>query len=325
MSDQAGTQTTQKRRVGRSPAYPNLNVQKALEKARALHEQEGDYAAPLSSATKAWGYSAKSSGARQTLATLRYYGLIDVTGDGDARKVKISDVARRILLDKREDQTEKEQLIRKVALTPTVHKTLYDHYGSGLASDGSVIHFLVFEEGYNQTAATEVLAEFKETARFAGLYEPAREVDKPRTRNHNAASEEQRPEIKVGDRIQWNSQGVDQFPKGARVLGFSDDGQWVFTDQGASGVPISETSIMETPTRTPPPMPAHLAAALTGRQSSESEQEVRPGSRKAVFPVEDGDVTLIFPEDLSADGLEELGQYLSIFLKKEQKRRQAEG
>lgn len=59
-----------------------------------------------------------------------------------------------------------------------------------------------------------------------------------------------------------------------------------------------------------PPIPAHL---LKQKPLDEPKQ----GMRKAMFPVSDGDVTLIFPEDISADGLETLGMYLDIFLKKE--------
>lgn len=326
MSELVEKQTTPKRRVGRSPAYPFINVQKALEKTQALYAQEGEYEAPLSSATAAWGYSSKSSGARQTLATLKYYGLIDVSGDGDVRKVKVTDTARRIMLDQREDQTEKRQLIRKVALNPAAHKVIYEKYGSGLASDGSVVHFLVFDVGFNKDAATELLAEFKETARFANLYELDKKKDKNVAEIDGAEGGLPMAEVKAGDKVQWTSQGTDQFPSGAVVLGLSEDGKWVFTDQGSSGVPIGEVSILEahSPT-TPPSIPAHLAAlARKSDQNSGHEFDVRPGSRKAVFPVEDGDVTLIFPEDISADGLEELGQYLNIFLKKEQKRKNRE-
>lgn len=44
------------------------------------------------------------------------------------------------------------------------------------------------------------------------------------------------------------------------------------------------------------------------------------GQRKAVFPVSEGDVTFLFPADLSAEGLGELEDYLAIFLKKEKRR-----
>ncbi|TPK89644.1 MULTISPECIES: hypothetical protein [unclassified Mesorhizobium] len=326
MSDQsqtksAETKTAQKRKVGRSPAYPYISVQKAVEKTKALYDREGEYAAPLESASAAWGYGAKSSGGRQTLATLKYYGLIDVQGENDKRKVKVSDVARRILLDQREDDTEKKQLLRKVALSPSAHKALYEQYPSGLASDGSVVHFLMFDLHFNRDAAAELLAEFKETARYIGLYGPDKTVDKNASEIHNAGTEKPPLDIKVGDKIQWSSQGVDQFPNGATVLGFSDDNQWAFTDQGMSGIPVREIKIMEpSPAQTPPAMPQHLADIVARSGQNTLAIEVKKGSRKAVFPVDEGDVTLIFPENMSADGLAELGQYLDIFLKKEQKK-----
>jgi hypothetical protein len=326
MSDQGGTKIAdakgaQRRKVGRSPSYPSFSVHKALERVKALYEREGDYAAPIESATTAWGYGSKSSGGRQTLATLGYYELIEVEGDGDARKVKVSSIARRILLDEREDDTEKKALVRRVALSPKAHKAIYEKYPVGLASDNSVVHFLVFDLGFNRDAATELLAEFKETARYIGLYDPDKTVDKSDGGNHDVGTEKLPPDIKVGNRIQWTNQGVDQFPEGATVLGFSSDNQWVFTDQGMSGIPIAEVKIMEpSPTKTPPTMPQHLADMVVRSGQDTLVIQAKKGERKAVFPVEEGDVTLIFPENMSAEGLAELGQYLDIFLKKEQKK-----
>lgn len=328
MNDKTPSAEAQKRRTGRSPAYPFISVKKAIEQAAALHEQEGEYAAPLVSAMKAWGYSPKSSGGRQTLATLKYYGLIDVSGEGDERKIKVSDVARRIILDQREDDSEKRALIRRVALSPSAHKALHDQYPNGLGSDGSAEHFLVFEQGFKPDAAKELLNEFKETASYASLYQPGNVLDKTKKENHSDSDKSDTQKVQVGDKVQWTSQGVDQFPDGAIVLGFSDDGLWLFTDGNSGAVSINEVTIMEKQISThtgvtPPSPPPHVAEALAAAAKAKSaidQLSVKPGSRKAVFPVEDGDVTLIFPEEISKDGLEELGQYLDIFLKKEQKK-----
>jgi hypothetical protein len=318
VDDKAG----KRNKTGRSPAYPFIPVAKALDQTRALHKQEGEYAAPLASAFDAWGYGSKSSGGRQTLAALKYYGLIDIIGEGDARKVKISDQARRILLDTREDETEKKALIRKVAMSPAAHRAIYEEYPRGLASDGSVIHFLTFGLGFKGEAPKELLSEFKETAAYIGLYQPDDAIDKGGGSAQDGADKKPPPEVLVGSKIQWTSQGVDQFPSGGTVLAISDDGQWVFTDQGASAVPITEVIVMEqaaTPlAKNPPPAPAHVLAAL----ASKGGDEPKAGSRKAVFPVEEGDVTLIYPETISADGLKELGRYLDIFLKKEEAKKQ---
>jgi hypothetical protein len=43
-----------------------------------------------------------------------------------------------------------------------------------------------------------------------------------------------------------------------------------------------------------------------------------------VFPIDEGDVTLIFPEGISPTGLLDLGEYLDIFLKKEARKKRAD-
>lgn len=314
MTEATETETAKARRLGRSPAYPSFPVQKALEQVKALYDQEKEYAAPFASALKAWGYGAKSSGGRQSLATIKYYGLIDITGEGDSRRIKVSDIALKILRDPREDETEKRQLIRRVALTPAAHKLLLDEYPNGLASDGSVQYFLQ-ESGFNGSAAKELLEEFKQTASFVGLYDPSFYVDKPEEKS-DTGDDKTPPVIKVGDKVQVTVAGVDMFSEGATVLGFSDDNAWVFTDQSDTAASIKEVTLLEAATHTPeverPTVPAHLV---------KSKEDAAPkGTRKAVFPLDDGDVALIFPEGLSSEGLEELGAYLDIFLKKEIKK-----
>jgi hypothetical protein len=190
----AAAEKAKKPRQGRSPAYPGLDLKRALEKAKALHDAEGKYAAPMPSAFAAWGYSAKSSGGRETRAALRYFGLITVEGDSETGKVKLTEKALRVLLDQREDQTEKKALIRELALTPAVHKQLLKDYPDGIVSDASVIHSLMFDHGYNQSAAGEIVTEFKATAAYAGLYDPDIVVDKSVDEKPPGATEP--PEVK---------------------------------------------------------------------------------------------------------------------------------
>lgn len=189
----AAAEKAKKPRQGRSPAYPGIDLKRALEKAKALHDAEGKYAAPMPSAFAAWGYSAKSSGGRETRAALRYFGLITVEGDSETGKVKLTEKALRVLLDQREDQTEKKALIRELALTPAVHKQLLKDYPEGIVSDASVIHSLMFDHGYNQSAAGEIVSEFKATAAYAGLYDPDIVVDKSVDETPASSSE---PEVK---------------------------------------------------------------------------------------------------------------------------------
>jgi hypothetical protein len=301
---------TSKRRVGRSPAYPYIPVQKALDQAKALHAQEGEYAAPLASAVAAWGYSPKSSGGRQTLATMKYYGLIDIAGEGDSRKIKISDIARRILLDHREDDTEKRQLIRRVALTPAAHQALYKEYPKALASPGSVEHFLIFDQGYNKDAAKELLEEFKQTAQFAGLYEPSAEVDKSDEKNDKG--DKQPPKLNVGDKVQINVAGVDMYADGATVLGFSDDGAWVFTDKSDSAAKIEEVTLIEAAAEPPvverPLVPAHLLKQQKQDEMREGWQEER------LLDDEGGEIFIRYEGEVSVERYEFIRDYLDFKL-----------
>lgn len=179
MADTTATaEKAKKPRQGRSPAYPGIDLRKALEKAKALHDAEGSYAVPMPSAFSAWGFSAKSSGGRETRAALRYFGIITVEGDSETGKVKLTENTLRILLDKREDETEKKAIIRELALTPAVHKQLLTAYPQGIKSEASAVHSLIFDFGYNQAAAAEIVKEFNATAAYAGLYEPDMVVDK---------------------------------------------------------------------------------------------------------------------------------------------------
>jgi hypothetical protein len=308
MPEVASTQKLQKKREGRSPAYPYIPVQKAIERVHELFAQESTHNAPLSSALGAWGYSPKSSGGRQTLATMKYYGLIDVSGEGDARMIKVSEIARKIILDKREDDSERRTLIRQVALMPSAHKTIYQKYPDGLPSDGTVHHYLVFERGFNADAANELLTEFKLTASQVHLYQPDGAVDKGSEKEHIPADGPS--DINVGDKVQVTVGGVDQFPDGAKVLGFSDDGAWVFIDQSKSAAKLEEVTLLNHAVAAPvaerPEIPAHL---LQPRDTPPPK-----GSRKAVFPLSDGDVVLTYQDGISDASLKRLKKYLEIFL-----------
>jgi hypothetical protein len=262
MTDAASETSTKKKPAGRSPAYPYIPIDKALERARQLLDVEGRYDTPVESAYSAWGFAAKSSGARQTAAALGYYGLIET----NAGRTKISDLAFRILGDKREDQTERNALIREAALNPAIHKHLVEHYPDGLPSEANVRHHLVFEKNFNEKAAEDVIQIFKTTAAVVSLFEPQSTVDKSNSKVDSSQEHNEPISVSVGDKVQWTSGGADMFKEHATVLGLSDDRQWVYVDAGDAAAPIEEITVVESSSRgavsaVPPPPPAHVIAA----------------------------------------------------------------
>ncbi|MCH9054003.1 MAG: hypothetical protein IIA72_23625 [Proteobacteria bacterium] len=237
------TAPNKRQRQGRSPAYPTLPIDKAIEQARVLYDRERKNFAPLASAFTAWGYGAKSSGGRQTLATLRYFGLIEVEGGGDSRQVKVSEMALRVILDEREDSNERDSLIREMALTPSVHKEMYQKYPDGLPSDATVKHYLTFEREFNPSAAEELLDEFKRTADYASLYKP--DIVSDKVKDDDDYKGDQKPVI--GDFVQWELNGTFQLeaPRRVRAVQSHDDKKWVFVEGSETGIPMDQV-IVET-------------------------------------------------------------------------------
>ena len=165
-------QPTKRARQGRSPAYPYISLRKALLRADGLRCAEGKHTVPRSSAYHVWGIGDKSSGARQTVAALKQFGLLEYEGTGVDRKIRLSDRALKILLDKRPESPERDELIRQTALTPLIYAELWREWGAELPSDATIETYLVRDREFNESAAPDLIADYKDTISFAKLHQP---------------------------------------------------------------------------------------------------------------------------------------------------------
>src|SRR5688572_8359223 len=105
----------------RSPNYPSLSLAKAIEKAGVLHGRYKRHPVPVNAAFQAMEYKAGSSTGQQAIAALRAFGLMDVQGSGENRKVQVSDRAQKILLN----HPSRPTLLREAALNPKIHKEIW--------------------------------------------------------------------------------------------------------------------------------------------------------------------------------------------------------
>ncbi len=158
-----------KRQRTRSPSYPYLDLQSALEKAAVLWHAEGRHAASISVVMQHWGYKEESSTGYSCVAALKKFGLVDHDGTGEARQMKLSGLALRILLDDDPQSDERRAALREAALGPRIHAELWERYSVDLPSDQSLKRFLVLERSFNEASVDELLAEYKATMAFAGL------------------------------------------------------------------------------------------------------------------------------------------------------------
>lgn len=163
------TPVEQKRAKERSPSFPFITLARALERAQEFYADERRGAAPFSRTVMHWKYSESSSGALQTVAALKQYGLMeDVGGAGKGRQLKLSELAIRILLDQREDSTERDANIQKAALNPAVVAEVYQKWPElPTTKDSTLSHFLMIDKKFSETNTASVVKILKENHRFA--------------------------------------------------------------------------------------------------------------------------------------------------------------
>jgi hypothetical protein len=171
MSDEGGPEQA-RRRKDRSPSYPGINLETALERAEKLYTEERTNAAPVNTILDHWGYKPKSGGGMVALAALKKFGLLLDEGAGENRRARLSDLALRMIRDKRPDSRERQDLIRQAALTPPIHTELWSQIREhGWPSEASMEYDLVQGRGFTEGGAREFIQEFKSTIAYARLGE----------------------------------------------------------------------------------------------------------------------------------------------------------
>ncbi|HTJ58586.1 MAG TPA: hypothetical protein VL418_13580 [Devosiaceae bacterium] len=157
---QAGVSVTKQR----GPSFPFIGLEKAVERTRELYAKAKRFEVRLSDAAADWNYGAKSSGAFQTAAALLAFGLIEDSGSGEARKLKVSDLGWRILADDRPGMREKH--MSEAALKPKLVAEFAKIWRDGRPDDSHAISDLKFEHGFTDESAPRFLRVFDDTIRF---------------------------------------------------------------------------------------------------------------------------------------------------------------
>lgn len=174
------------KRKGRSPRYPGIDLELAIQRATTLWKHEALYPTNVQTALSHWGYAPKSGGGAVAIAALKSFGLITDKGTGDARTVQLSERAQTIIVS--EDPVQVREETQAAALAPTAHQDLWTRYGPQLPSDESLKLYLMRERGFTPSGAAELISEYKRTIAFAGLTERGATV------SADAADEDDLPE-----------------------------------------------------------------------------------------------------------------------------------
>lgn len=167
-AEAGGTEQQKQARI-RSPNYPAIDLETAIRKLRAFHQNARRNPITASVAAGLLGYKPTSSGAQTTIAALKAFGLIFDSGEGQARQIQISDLGLRIILDKRPVSGERDEALRQAALNPKIHQDLWAQCDGDLLPDGELRHRLIFAKSFNENVVDSLLREFRATLAFAKL------------------------------------------------------------------------------------------------------------------------------------------------------------
>lgn len=260
--------------VHRSPAYPSIDLKSAIERARQFYSAEKRAAANVKVASEHWGYSFTSSGGKQAIAALLAFGLMEDEGSGDQRKVKLTELALRIILDERQDSKERDEAIRRAALMPKIHQEILTKWPT-LPSDANLRHYLVLDRKFNENVVGDFIREIRNTIAFAKLHES--DITSPIDENKQETPSDSKTKVEIGDLVQWESNGVLQLsvPTRVRQIQEYEGGSWIFIEGSETGIPMSEVSVIEkgqssVHAKTPPILPLS-ETTLIGLDKQERE------------------------------------------------------
>jgi hypothetical protein len=150
----------------RSPNYPAIDLEKAVDKVLSLYKSAKTHFVPVAVAQDKWGYKPLSSVADQAVAALKAFGLIDVEGEGKNRQLRVSEAARRIMLGSPDRAT----LLAQAALSPPIHKAVWEKYGEiGLPENDVLRSYLVFDLKFNEASVDSFMAEFRHSLSYANV------------------------------------------------------------------------------------------------------------------------------------------------------------
>jgi hypothetical protein len=169
MVEQKTQLKVEKKERSRSPSYPAFPLPEAIQRAKRLYEKEGLNWAYAHIAMKHWGYSPKSSSAMRTLAALIQYGLLEETGSGESRKVRLSERAKIVLLAPEERQQERQRALRESALSPNLYQKLWGRFGPNLPTSQNIEYELLRSGEYNTDSIRNLIRDFRATVEFAKL------------------------------------------------------------------------------------------------------------------------------------------------------------
>ncbi len=157
--------------VNRSPNYPPIKLGEAIELIRAVQKKEPKAYASKEVVARHLGYTSVNGASLKKLSALNAFGLLEAN---DARELRVSDIAKRILFPA--DNTEKREALAEAAMSPNIFRQLHSKWPEGPPSDETIKSYLV-RQGFNENSVGHVVAVYRDALSLAEPESPVAESD----------------------------------------------------------------------------------------------------------------------------------------------------
>jgi effector-binding domain-containing protein len=149
----------------RSPGYPMISLEEAVQKTKILWDQDKNNSIPKHAAFEHLGYKKEGGYGARVISALKQFGLISDT-EGD---IKLTNEAVDLALHEQHDDIYIET-IKKLAIKPIIYAKLYNEYNGNLPSDTTLKARLIKDEKFNADKVNGFISDFRRTIEFANLY-----------------------------------------------------------------------------------------------------------------------------------------------------------
>lgn len=155
-----------RRPAKRSPGYPMIRLDEAIQRAKTLWDKDKNNYIPLAAAYEHLGYKPKGSYGARIISALKKFELISEKKDA----IKLTEDAVDLALHNESDERYIE-IVKKLALKPSIYETIFNKCNGIIPSDNTLRIELIKEYEFNPESVNDFIDSFKKTIEFAGLSE----------------------------------------------------------------------------------------------------------------------------------------------------------
>lgn len=153
--------------MARSPNYPKLNLEEAIERVKTVYQAEHLHLAAKDAVAQDLGYKGVNGSSARLITALKHYGLVE---EHDKDRIRVTDDAMTILELPRDDPN-RMQALQNAVFAPQVFADLRETYEGQPPSDVNIRHHLLRKK-FLPGAADEVIRIYRDNLQLVAEQAP---------------------------------------------------------------------------------------------------------------------------------------------------------